>query len=185
MSRVYSLEIAGRTLSVEIGKVAEQANGAVLTRYGDTVVLTTATASEKPRPGIDFFPLSVDYEERLYSVGKIPGGFIKREGKPSENSVLTSRVIDRPIRPLFPKDYRNDCAVVNTVLSVDQDCQPEFAAMLGSSIALSISDIPFKGPTSSLIMGYIDGEMVINPVAAQREKSKMTLTVSSTSEKVV
>ncbi|QUI22997.1 polyribonucleotide nucleotidyltransferase [Vallitalea pronyensis] len=185
MSRVYSLEIAGRMLSVEIGKVAEQANGAVLIRYGDTVVLTTATASEKPRPGIDFFPLSVDYEERLYSVGKIPGGFIKREGKPSENSVLTSRVIDRPIRPLFPKDYRNDCAVVNTVLSVDQDCQPEFAAMLGSSIALSISDIPFKGPTSSLIMGYIDGELVINPVAAQREKSEMTLIVSSTSEKVV
>lgn len=185
MSRVYSMELAGRTLSVEIGKVAEQANGAVLTRYGDTVVLTTATASEKPREGIDFFPLSVDYEERLYSVGKIPGGFIKREGKPSENSVLTSRVIDRPIRPLFPKDYRNDCAIVNTVMSVDQDCQPELVAMLGSSIALSISDIPFKGPTASLMLGYVDGEVVVNPTAAQREKTRMTLTVASTSEKVV
>jgi polyribonucleotide nucleotidyltransferase len=185
MSRIYSLELAGRTLSAEIGKVAEQANGAVLMKYGDTVVLSTATASEKPREGIDFFPLSVDYEERLYSVGKIPGGFIKREGKPSENSVLTSRVIDRPIRPLFPKDYRNDCALVNTVLSVDQDCQPELVAMLGASIALSISDIPFQGPTSSLMVGYVDDEIVINPTAAQRAKSRMALTVASTSEKVV
>ena len=185
MSRLYSLELAGRTLSVEIGKVAEQANGAALVKYGNTVVLSTATASEKPREGIDFFPLSVDYEERLYSVGKIPGGFIKREGKPTENAILTSRVIDRPIRPLFPKDYRNDCALVNTVLSVDQDCQPELVAMIGSSIALSISDIPFQGPTSSLMLGYVDGEIVVNPTAEQREKSKMSLTVASTSEKVV
>ncbi|MCT4598756.1 MAG: polyribonucleotide nucleotidyltransferase [Vallitalea sp.] len=185
MSRVYSIEIAGRTLSVEIGKVAEQANGAGLIKYGDTVVLSTATASEKPREGIDFFPLSVEYEERMYSVGKIPGGFIKREGKPSENSVLTSRVIDRPIRPLFPKDYRNDCALVNTVMSVDQDCQPEIAAMLGASIALSISDIPFQGPISSVVMGYVDGEIVVNPTSAQREKTQMTVTVASTAEKVV
>ena len=185
MSRVYSIELAGRTLSVEIGKVAEQANGAALVKYGDTVVLSTATASEKPREGIDFFPLSVDYEERLYAVGKIPGGFIKREGKPTENAVLTSRVIDRPIRPLFPKDYRNDCAVVNTVLSVDQDCQPELVAMIGSSIALSISDIPLYGPTSSVIMGYVDGKIVVNPTAEEREKTQMSVTVASTKEKVV
>lgn len=185
MSRVYSMELAGRTLSVEIGKVAEQANGAALVKYGDTVVLSTATASEKPREGIDFFPLSVDYEERLYAVGKIPGGFIKREGRPTENAVLTSRVIDRPIRPLFPKDYRNDCAVVNTVLSVDQDCQPELVAMIGSSIALSISDIPFQGPTGSVIIGYVDGEIIVNPTAEQREKTEMSVTVASTSEKIV
>jgi len=185
MSRIYSMELAGRTLSVEIGKVAEQANGAALVRYGDTVVLSTATASEKPREGIDFFPLSVDYEERMYAVGKIPGGFIKREGKPSENSILTSRVIDRPIRPLFPKDYRNDCAVVNTVLCVDQDCQPELVAMIGSSIALSISDIPFQGPTGSVIIGYVDGEYVVNPNLRQRDLSQMNLIVASTSEKVV
>ncbi len=185
MSRVYSMELAGRTLSVEIGKVAEQANGAALMRYDDTVVLSTATASKKPREGIDFFPLSVDYEERLYSVGKIPGGFIKREGKPTENAVLTSRVIDRPIRPLFPKDYRNDCAIVNTVMSVDQDCQPELLAMIGSSIALSISDIPFNGPTGSVVIGYIDGEYIINPTAEQREVSEMAITVASTRDKVV
>ncbi len=145
MSRVYSTELAGRTLSVEIGKVAGLANGACIVTYGETVVLSTATASEKPRPGIDFFPLSVDYEEKFYAIGKIPGGFIKREGRPSENAILTSRVIDRPIRPLFPKDYRNDCAVTNTVLCVDQDNQPELVAMNGTSIALSISDIPFQG----------------------------------------
>ena len=185
MSRVYSMELAGRTLSVEIGKLAEQANGAALVRYGDTVVLSAATASEKPREGIDFFPLSVDYEEKMYAVGKIPGGFIKREGRPSENSILTSRVIDRPIRPLFPKDYRNDCAIVNTVLCVDQDCQPELLAMIGSSIALSISDIPFQGPTGSTIMGYVNDELVVNPNLEQRDLSQMNLIVASTSEKVV
>lgn len=185
MSRVYSMDLAGRTLSVEIGKVAEQANGAALMRYGDTVVLSAATASEKPRTGIDFFPLSVDYEERMYAVGKIPGGFVKREGRPTENAILTSRVIDRPIRPLFPKDYRNDCAVVNTVLCVDNDCQPEVTAMIGSSIALSISDIPFEGPLSSVIVGYVEGEIIINPTQDQREISQMTLTVASTRDKVI
>ncbi|MBC7959145.1 MAG: polyribonucleotide nucleotidyltransferase [Vallitaleaceae bacterium] len=185
MSRVYSMELAGRTLSVEIGKVAEQANGAALMRYGDTVVLTAVTASSKPRAGIDFFPLSVDYEERMYAVGKIPGGFVKREGRPTENSILTSRVIDRPIRPLFPKDYRNDCALVNTVLCVDNDCQPEITAMIASSIALSISDIPFDGPIASVILGLIDGEIIVNPNQAQREISQMVLTVASTKDKVV
>lgn len=185
MSRVYSTTVAGRTLSLEIGKVAEQANGAVIVSYGETVVLSTATASEKPRDGIDFFPLSVDYEEKLYSVGKIPGGFIKREGRPSENAILTSRVIDRPMRPLFPKDYRNDCAIVNQVLCVDQDCAPEFAAMIGSSAAVSISDIPFDGPISSVFVGLIDGEYIINPDAVQKEKSEMFVTVSSTSEKIM
>ena len=175
---IYSKEIAGRVFSVETGKVAEQASAAVIARYGDTVVLSVVTASEEPRPGIDFFPLSVDYEEKLYSVGKIPGGFIKREGRPSENAILTSRLIDRPIRPLFPKDYRNDCTVVNTVLSVDQDCPPEFAAMLGSSIALSISEVPFLGPISSVIVGRVNGELVYNPTAAQREVTEMTLVVS-------
>lgn len=182
---IYSKEIAGRTFSVETGKVAGQASSALIVRYGDTVVLSVVTASEEPRPGIDFFPLSVDYEEKLYSVGKIPGGFIKREGRPSENSILTSRLIDRPIRPLFPKDYRNDCTIVNTVLSVDQDCPPEFAAMLGSSIALTISEIPFQGPISSLIVGRVDGELVYNPTSAQREGSDMTLVVSSTDQKVI
>ncbi len=182
---IYSKEIAGRVFSVETGKVAEQASAAVIARYGDTVVLSVVTASEEPRPGIDFFPLSVDYEEKLYSVGKIPGGFIKREGRPSENAILTSRLIDRPIRPLFPKDYRNDCTVVNTVLSVDQDCPPEFAAMLGSSIALSISEVPFMGPISSVIVGRVNGELVYNPTAAQREVTEMTLVVSSTAEKVI
>ncbi len=184
MSRVYSTELAGRTLSVEIGKVAGLANGACLVTYGETVVLTTATASEKPRPGIDFFPLSVDYEEKFYAIGKIPGGFIKREGRPSENSILTSRVIDRPIRPLFPKDYRNDCAVVNTVLCVDQDNQPELVAMNATSIALAISDIPFLGPTGATIVGLVDGELVFNPNAEEREKTDMTLTVFSTADKI-
>ena len=185
MSQTFSMELAGRTLTVEIGKVAEQANGAALLYYGDTVVLSTATASDKPREGIDFFPLSVDYEERLYAVGKIPGGFIKREGKPTENAILTARVIDRPIRPLFPKDYRNDVSVVNTVLSVDQDCSPEILAMIGSSIALSISDIPFNGPTGSVSIGYVDGELVVNPTSSEREKSQLSLTVASTKEKVM
>lgn len=185
MSQTFTMELAGRTLSVEIGKVAEQANGAAMVRYGDTVVLSTATASDSPREGIDFFPLSVDYEERLYSVGKIPGGFIKREGRPTENAILTSRVIDRPIRPLFPKDYRNDVSVVNTVLSVDQDCSPEILAMVGASIAISISDIPFKGPTGSVSIGYVDHELVVNPTSEQREKSELALTVASTREKVM
>lgn len=185
MFRTYSMELAGRTLTAEIGRVAEQANGAVLLRYGETTVLVTATASEKPRDGIDFFPLSIDYEERLYSVGKIPGGFIKREGRPSEKAILTARCIDRPLRPLFPKDYRNDVAIVATVMSVDQDCSPEVVAMIGASLALNISDIPFTDPVSSVSIGYVDGELVANPTAEQREKTRLTLTVSSKEDKVM
>ena len=185
MFRTYSMELAGRTLTAEIGRVAEQANGAVLLRYGETTVLVTATASEKPRDGIDFFPLSMDYEERLYSVGKIPGGFIKREGRPSEKAILTARCIDRPLRPLFPKDYRNDVAIVATVMSVDQDCSPEVVAMIGASLALNISDIPFTDPVSSVSIGYVDGELVVNPTAEQREKTRLTLTVSSKEDKVM
>ncbi len=185
MFRTYSTQFAGRELSVEIGRVAELANGAAIIRYGETVVLVTATASDKPRAGIDFFPLSIDYEERLYSVGKIPGGFIKREGRPSEKAILTSRCIDRPIRPLFPKDYRNDVAIVATVMSVDQDCQPELAAMLGASIALSISDIPFTDPVASTNIGLIDGELIVNPDSAQREVSDLQLTVVSKADKVM
>ena len=185
MFRTSSMELAGRTLTAEIGRVAEQANGAVLLRYGDTTVLVTATASEKPRDGIDFFPLSIDYEERLYSVGKIPGGFIKREGRPSEKAILTARCIDRPLRPLFPKDYRNDVAIVATVMSVDQDCSPEVVAMIGASLALNISDIPFTDPVSSVSIGYVDGELVVNPTAEQREKTRLTLTVSSKEDKVM
>ncbi|VDN45926.1 polynucleotide phosphorylase (PNPase) [Petrocella atlantisensis] len=184
MSRIYSMELSGRTLSVEIGKMAQLASGACLISYGETVVLSTATASEKPREGIDFFPLSVDYEEKLYSVGKIPGGFIKREGRPTENSILTSRIIDRPIRPLFPKDYRNECTIVNTVMAVDQDCMPEVVAAIGTSIALSISHIPFMGPTASTYVGLVNGEFVFNPTSAQREASDMVLNVVSTEEKV-
>ncbi|MFR2464539.1 MAG: polyribonucleotide nucleotidyltransferase [Clostridia bacterium] len=185
MSKIFTMELAGRMLKAEIGKVAEQANGAVWLSYGDTVVLSTATASDKPREGIDFFPLSVDYEERLYSVGKIPGSFIKREGRPTENAILTARCIDRPMRPLFPKDYRNDVSLVNTVLCVDQDCSPEILAMVGSSIAVSISDIPFAGPIGAVSVGLVDGEFVINPTSAQREVSDLNLTVASTAEKVV
>jgi polyribonucleotide nucleotidyltransferase len=185
MAREFTMELAGRTLRAVIGKVAEQANGEVLLYYGDTCVLSTATASKAPRDGIDFFPLSVDYEERLYSVGKIPGSFVKREGRPTENAVLTARCIDRPMRPLFPKDYRNDVALVNTVLCVDQDCAPEILAMVGSSIAVSISDIPFDGPIGAVSVGLVDGELVINPTSAQREKSELNLTVASTAEKVV
>jgi polyribonucleotide nucleotidyltransferase len=172
-------------LTIECGKLAQLANGSALVRYGDTVVLSNATASSKPRDGIDFFPLSVDYEERLYSVGKIPGGFIKREGKPSEKAILTSRVIDRPLRPLFPKDLRNDVALVNTVMSVDQDNSPEVAALLGASIALAISDIPFNGPVGGVIIGLVDGQVVINPDAKQREKSQMHVTLAATREKIV
>ncbi|MCL1998083.1 MAG: polyribonucleotide nucleotidyltransferase [Turicibacter sp.] len=181
----YTFELAGRTMEAEIGRVAEQANGAVLMRYGETVVLVTATASTKPREGIDYFPLSVDYEERLYAVGKIPGGFIKREGRPTERAVLTSRLIDRPMRPLFPDDYRNDVAVVATVLSVDQDNGPDVAAAIGASIALSISDIPFYGPIAAVNIGLIDDKLVVNPNAEDREISQMFLTVASTREKVM
>lgn len=184
MEKIFSMELAGRTLTVETGKLAQLANGAALIRYGDTVIHSTATASLKPREGIDFFPLSVDYEERLYAVGKIPGGFIKREGKPSEKAVLTSRVIDRPIRPLFPKDLRNDVAVVNTVMSVEQDNSPEVAAMIGASIAISISDIPFNGPIGGVVLGLVDGEVVINPNTEQREKSQMYVTLAGTRDKI-
>ena len=185
MYKKYEMELAGRTLRVDVGRVAKQANGAVLMHYGDTTVLCTATASEKPRDGIDFFPLSVEYNERLYAVGKIPGGFNKREGKASENAILTDRVIDRPMRPLFPKDYRNDVTLENLVMSVEQDCSQELTAMLGASIAASISDIPFDGPISTTQVGLVDGEFVFNPTAAQREVSDLALTVASTKEKVI
>ena len=185
MYKKFEMELAGRTLRVDVGRVAKQANGAVLMHYGDTVVLSTATASDKPREGIDFFPLSVEYNEKLYAVGKIPGGFNKREGKSSENAVLTCRVIDRPMRPLFPKDYRNDVTLENLVLSVEQDCSPELTAMLGSAIATAISDIPFDGPTASTQVGLVDGELVFNPTAEQKEKSDLALTVASTREKVI
>ncbi len=184
MLKTYSMELAGRTLTIETGKMAELANANVLVRYGDTVVMVNVTASKEPREGIDFFPLSVDYEEKLYSVGKIPGGFTRREGKPSDKAILTSRVIDRPIRPLFPKDFRNDVCVVATVLSVDPDNSPEICAMIGSSAALSISDIPFGGPTGSVAVGLVDGEIVINPTVEQREKTDLTLTVAGTKEKI-
>ena len=185
MVKQFSMELAGRTLTVEIGKVAAQANGAALMRYGDTVVLSTATASEKPREGIDFFPLSVEFEEKMYAVGKIPGGFNKREGKASEHAVLTSRVIDRPMRPLFPKDYRNDVTLNNLVMAVDPDCSPEVTAMLGASVATSISDIPFDGPIAGTRMGLIDGEFIVNPTADQQLVSDLALTVASTAEKVI
>ena len=185
MVKQFSMELAGRTLTVEIGKVAAQANGAALMRYGDTVVLSTATASEKPREGIDFFPLSVEFEEKMYAVGKIPGGFNKREGKASEHAVLTSRVIDRPMRPLFPKDYRNDVTLNNLVMPVDPDCSPEVTAMLGASVATSISDIPFDGPIAGTRIGLIDGEFIVNPTADQQLVSDLALTVASTAEKVI
>lgn len=185
MYKKYEMELAGRTLRVDVDRVAKQANGAVLMHYGDTTVLCTATASDKPREGIDFFPLSVEYNERLYSVGKIPGGFNKREGKASENAVLTDRVIDRPMRPLFPKDYRNDVTLENLVLSVDQDCSPELTAMIGAAIATTISDIPFDGPISTTQVGLVDGGFVFNPTAAQKEASDLALTVASTREKVI
>ena len=185
MFKSFSMELAGRTLTVEVGRVAKQANGAAFMHYGDTVVLSTATASDKPRDGIDFFPLSGEYEEKLYSVGKIPGGFTKREGKASENATLTSRVIDRPMRPLFPKDYRNDVTLDNIVMSVDPECSPELTAMLGSAIATCISDIPFDGPCAMTQVGLIDGEFIINPTAAQKKVSDLALTVASTREKVI
>ncbi len=185
MYKKFEMELAGRKLCVDVDRVAKQANGAVLMHYGETTVLCTATASEKPREGIDFFPLSVEYNERLYSVGKIPGGFNKREGKASENAILTCRVIDRPMRPLFPKDYRNDVTLENLVLSVDQDCSPELTAMLGAAIATSISDIPFDGPISTTQVGLVEGEFVFNPTAVQKELSDLALTVASTKEKVI
>ena len=185
MYKKFEMELAGRTLRVDVDRVAKQANGAVLMHYGDTTVLCTATASEKPRDGIDFFPLSVEYNERMYAVGKIPGGFNKREGKASENAILTCRVIDRPMRPLFPKDYRNDVTLENLVMSVDQDCSPELTAMLGAAIATSISDIPFDGPISTTQVGLVDGEFVFNPTAAQKAVSDLALTVASTKEKVI
>ena len=181
----FEMELAGRTLRVDIGRVAKQANGAALMHYGETTVLSTATASEKPREGIDFFPLNVEYNEKMYAVGKIPGGFNKREGKASENAILTDRVIDRPMRPLFPKDYRNDVTLENLVLSVDQDCSPELTAMLGSAIAVSISDIPFDGPTASTQVGLVNGEFVFNPTAEEKAVSDMQLTVASTKEKII
>ncbi len=185
MYKTFSMELGGRTLSVDIGRVAAQANGAAFMHYGNTVVLSTATASEKPREGIDFFPLSVEYNEKMYSVGKIPGGFTRREGKPSDNAILTCRVIDRPMRPLFPKDYRNDVTLENLVMCVDQDCSPELTAMLGSALATCISDIPFDGPTAATQIGLVDGELVVNPTADQRQISDLALTVASTREKVI
>ena len=185
MYKSYSMELAGRTLTVDIGRVAKQANGAALMHYGDTTVLATATASKEPREGIDFFPLSVEYEEKMYAVGKIPGGFNKREGKASEHAILTSRVIDRPMRPLFPKDYRNDVTLVDMVMSVDPECNPEIPAMLGSSIATCISDIPFDGPCATTQVGLIDGEFIINPTFAQKDMSDLQLTVASTRDKVI
>lgn len=183
--KVFKMDFAGRELSVEIGKIAELASGSAILQYGETMVMVNTSKSSKPRDGIDFFPLSVDYEEKLYSVGKIPGGFLKREGKPSEKAILTSRLIDRPIRPLFPKGFRNDVQVVATVLSVDQDCTPDIVAMIGSSIALSISDIPFNGPTGSVCVGLVDGAFVTNPTAEQREQSSLHLVVSGTKEAIM
>ncbi len=185
MKKTYSIDVAGRTLVVETGGLAQLANGSALIRYGDTAVLSTATASAEPREGIDFFPLSVDYEEKLYSVGKIPGGFIKREGKPSERAVLTARVIDRQMRPRFPKDLRNDVSIVNMVLSVEQDNSPEFSSIIGTVVSLCISDIPFNGPIAGVILGYVDGEVVINPTAEQRKNSEMYVTLSGDKDKII
>ncbi len=185
MIKNYSMNLAGRELKVEIGRVAELANGAALVSYGDTTILATVVASDEPKEGIDFFPLSVNYEEKTYAVGKIPGGFLKREGRPSERAILTSRVIDRPIRPLFPKDYRNDVVITTTVMSVEQDCSPEITAMIAASLVLDISEIPFKGPVGSVQVGYVDGELVINPTVEQRAKSELALTVSSSKDKVM
>ena len=184
MYKVFKTELAGRELTIETGRVAELSNGNVIVHYGDTVVMVNVTAAKEPKEGIDFFPLSVDYEEKLYAVGKIPGSFQKREGKPADKAILTSRAIDRPIRPLFPKDFRNDVCVVATVLSVEQDNSPEVCAMIGASAALSISDIPFGGPTAAVSVGYVDNQIIINPTAEQRERSRLNLTVAGTMEKV-
>ena len=185
MYKSYSMELAGRTLTVDIGRVAAQANGAVFIKYGDTTVLSTATASDKPRDGVDFFPLSVEFEEKMYSVGKIPGGFNKREGKASENAILTDRVIDRPMRPLFPKDYRNDVTLNNLVMSVNPECRPEIVAMIGTALAVHISDIPFDGPCAMTQMGLVDGEFIVNPSQKQWDEGDLQLTVASTKEKVI
>ncbi len=185
MYKTFSMELAGRTLNVDVNRVGKQANGCAFMHYGDTTVLSTATASDKPREGIDFFPLSVEYEEKLYAVGKIPGGFNKREGKASENAILTSRVIDRPMRPLFPKDYRNDVTLNNMVMSVDPACRPELVAMLGAAIATSISDIPFEGPCAMTQMGMIDGRLIVNPSQEQWKNGDLNLTVASTAQKVI
>ena len=185
MYKSYSMELAGRTLTVDIGRVAAQANGAVFIKYGDTTVLSTATASDKPRDGVDFFPLSVEFEEKMYSVGKIPGGFNKREGKASENAILTDRVIDRPMRPLFPKDYRNDVTLNNLVMSVDPECRPEIVAMIGTALAVHISDIPFDGPCAMTQMGLVDGEFIVNPSQKQWDEGDLQLTLASTKEKVI
>ncbi|MBQ2834512.1 MAG: polyribonucleotide nucleotidyltransferase, partial [Clostridia bacterium] len=185
MFKVYTTELAGRELTLEFGKYCGQANGSVIVRLGDTVVMVNATAAEKPREGQDFFPLSVDFEEKMYSVGKIPGGFIKREGRPSEKATLTSRLIDRPLRPLFNKGIRNDVQVVATVLSVEHDVTPDIPAMIGASAALAVSDIPWAGPIAGVNVGLVDGEVVINPSVAQREVSKLNLTVAGTDEAVL
>ena len=185
MYKSYSMELAGRTLTVDIGRVCAQANGAALLKYGETTVLSTATASDKPRDGIDFFPLSVEFEEKMYAVGKIPGGFNKREGKASENSILTARVIDRPMRPLFPKDYRNDVTLNNMVMSVDPQCRPELVAMIGSALATTISDIPFDGPCAMTQMGMKDGEFIVNPSQKEWDEGDLKLTVASTATKVI
>ena len=184
MFKTYSMELAGRTLTIETGKMAGLANGSVLVKYGETTVLVNVTSSKEPKEGIDFFPLSVDYEERLYAVGKIPGGFTKREGKPADKAILTARAIDRPIRPLFPKDFRNDVVVSCLVLSVEQDCSPEVCSMIGTSAALSISDIPFGGPTAAVAVGYVNDKIVINPGEEERKNSRLTLTVAGTEEKI-
>ena len=184
MFKVYETELAGRKLTIETGKFANQANGSVTVRYGDTVVMTNVTASKEPRDGVDFFPLSVDYEEKLYAVGRIPGSFNRREGKPADKAILISRAIDRPIRPLFPHDFRNDVCVVNTVLSMDQDCSPEVCANIGTSAALSISDIPWGGPTAAVQVGYVNDEIIINPTEAQRKNNRLRLTVAGTEEKI-
>ena len=185
MFDTFTMDLAGRTLRVDINRVGKQANGCAFMHYGDTTVLSTATASDAPREGIDFFPLSVEYEEKLYAVGKIPGGFNKREGKASENAILTSRVIDRPMRPLFPKDYRNDVTLNNMVMSVDPECRPELVAMLGSAIATCISDIPFDGPCAMTQVGLINGEFIINPTQEQWKNGDLQMTVASTKQKVI
>ena len=183
--QIFKTEIAGRPFSIEVGKLGQLANGSVMARYGETAVFCAVTASAKPRDGIDFFPLSVDYEERLYSVGRIPGSFTKREGKPSEKAILTSRMVDRPIRPLFPKDMRNDVSVVMTVLAVDPDCSPEIAGMIATSIAISISDIPWNGPIAGISVGLVNGEIVLNPTQEQRAVTDLNLTVAGSAEKIV
>ena len=184
MFKSYETELAGRKLTIETGKIAKQANGSVVVRYGDTVVMTNVTAAKEPKDDVDFFPLSVDYEEKLYAAGRIPGSFNRREGKPADKAVLVSRAIDRPIRPLFPHDFRNDVCVVNTVLSVDLDNSPEVCANIGTSAALSISDIPWGGPTAAVQVGYVDNEIVVNPTEEQNKKSRLHLTVAGTEEKI-